>query len=229
LGNKKHGLEYSKKAVSKAYLFPESRFKFKVPQLIRLWKGRLGTMKSMILGYARVSTDEQNLDRQIDALNKYGVDVLFNEKMSGKKRERPELNKLIERMSVGDTVVIESLSRLGRSTKDLIELMELFSVRGVNLVSLKESIDTNSSTGKLLFTLMSALAQFERDLISERTVEGLKAARERGRMGGRPKINGDQIKKAVKMYNTKQYSLKEIEEMTGVKKSTLYRNLGVYE
>lgn len=182
-------------------------------------------MKSMTLGYARVSTDEQNLDRQIDALNKYGVDVLFNEKMSGTKRERPELNKLIERISAGDTVVIESLSRLGRSTKDLIELMELFKDKGVNLVSLKESIDTSSSTGKLLFTLMSALAQFERDLISERTVEGLKAARARGRMGGRPKINDDQIKKAVKMYNTKQYSLKEIEEMTGVKKSTLYRRI----
>ena len=182
-------------------------------------------MKSMTLGYARVSTDEQNLDRQIDALNKYGVDVLFNEKMSGTKRERPELNKLIDRISAGDTIVIESLSRLGRSTKDLIELMELFKDKGVNLVSLKESIDTSSSTGKLLFTLMSALAQFERDLISERTVEGLKAARARGRMGGRPKINDDQIKRAVKMYNTKQYSLKEIEEMTGVKKSTLYRRI----
>lgn len=182
-------------------------------------------MKSMTLGYARVSTDEQNLDRQVDALNNYGVDILFNEKMSGTKRERPELNKLIERMSAGDTVVIESLSRLGRSTKDLIELMELFVERGVNLVSLKESIDTSSSTGKLLFTLMSALAQFERDLISERTVEGLKAARSRGRMGGRPKINDDQIKKAIKIYNTKQYSLKEIEDMTGVKKSTLYRRI----
>lgn len=182
-------------------------------------------MKSMILGYARVSTDEQNLDRQIDALNKYGVDILFNEKMSGTKRERPELNKLIERMSTGDTVVIESLSRLGRSTKDLIELMELFRERGVNLVSLKESIDTSSSTGKLLFTLMSALAQFERDLISERTVEGLRAARARGRMGGRPKKDEGQIKKAIKLYDTKQYSLKEIEEMTGIKKSTLYRNI----
>ena len=182
-------------------------------------------MKNLILGYARVSTEDQNLDRQIDALNKYGVDKLFNEKMSGIKRERPELNKLIERMSAGDTVVIESLSRLGRSTKDLIELMELFNAKGVNLVSLKESIDTSSSTGKLLFTLMSALAQFERDLISERTIEGLKAARARGRMGGRPRVNEDLIKKAVRLYNTKQYSLKEIEEMTGVKRSTLYRHM----
>eukprot|EP00825_Cyclidium_porcatum_P041090 TRINITY_DN5323_c0_g1_i4.p2 TRINITY_DN5323_c0_g1~~TRINITY_DN5323_c0_g1_i4.p2 ORF type:complete len:197 (+),score=24.30 TRINITY_DN5323_c0_g1_i4:155-745(+) len=188
-------------------------------------RDRIIRMKNMTLGYARVSTDVQNLDRQIDALNKYGVDILFNEKMSGTKRERPELNKLIERMSAGDTVVIESLSRLGRSTKDLIELIELFNGKGINLVSLKESIDTSTSTGKLLFTLMSALAQFERDLISERTVEGLKAARARGRMGGRPKKNDDQVKKAVKMYNTKQYSLKEIEEMTGIKKSTLYRRM----
>jgi len=186
---------------------------------------RLENMKSMTLGYARVSTDEQNLDRQIDALNRFGIDVLFDEKMSGTKRERPELNKLIERMSMGDTVVIESLSRLGRSTKDLIELMEMFNSRGINLVSLKESIDTGTSTGKLLFTLMSALAQFERDLISERTIEGLKSARARGRLGGRPRINDDKIKKAMKLYNTKQYSLKEIEQMTGIKKSTLYRNI----
>lgn len=103
--------------------------------------------------------------------------------------------------------------------------MELFGEREVNLVSLKESIDTSSSTGKLLFTLMSALAQFERDLISERTIEGLKAARARGRMGGRPRINDDQIKKAMKLYDTKQYSLKEMEEMTGIKKSTLYRRI----
>jgi len=182
-------------------------------------------MKPMTLGYARVSTIDQNLDRQIDALNKYGVDILFNEKMSGTKRERPELNKLIDRMSSGDTVVIESLSRLGRSTKDLIELMELFNSKEVNLVSLKESIDTNTSTGKLLFTLMSALAQFERDLISERTVEGLRAARSRGRMGGRPRINEDKVRKVIKLYVTGQYSLREIQDLTGIKKSTLYRSL----
>ncbi len=121
--------------------------------------------------------------------------------------------------------MIESLSRLGRSTKDLIELTELFGQRGVHLVSVKESIDTSTSTGKLLFTLMSAVAQFERDTIAERTREGLRSARARGRKGGRPKVDPDNIRKAVKLYNTKQYSMKEIEELTGVKKSTLYRNL----
>ena len=182
-------------------------------------------MKNYVFGYARVSTEAQNLDRQLDALEKYGVDMIYNEKMSGTKKNRPELTKLLDRITEGDTVVVESLSRLGRSTKDLIELTETFQSKGVNLVSLKESINTNSPTGKLLFTLMSAIAQFERDVIADRTREGLKAARARGRMGGRPRADPEQVKKAVKLYKTKQYSIKEIEELTGIKKSTLYRNL----
>ena len=145
--------------------------------------------------------------------------------MTGTKRDRPELSKLLERMTEGDTVVVESLSRLGRSTKDLIELTELFQIRGVNLVSLKESIDTQTSTGKLLFTLMSAIAQVERDTIADRTREGLRAARARGRTGGRPHVDSGAVKKALKLYHTEQYSIREIEEMTGVKKSTLYRYL----
>ena len=180
-------------------------------------------MKNYTFGYARVSTEQQNLDRQLDALRKYGCDTIYNEKMTGTKRDRPELAKILDRMTEGDTVVIESLSRLGRSTKDLIELTELFQSKGVHLVSLKESIDT--STGKLLFTLMSAIAQFERDVIADRTREGLKSARARGRTGGRPKTDPDAVRKAVKLYNTRQYSIREIEELTGVKKSTLYRNL----
>ena len=184
-------------------------------------------MKNYIFAYARVSTVDQNLDRQLDALKQYGVDKIYNEKITGTKRDRPELEKMLDRMTEGDTVVIESLSRLGRSTKDLIELVELFSSKKVNLVSLKESIDTNTSTGKLLFTLMSAIAQFERDCIADRTMEGLKAARARGRVGGRPRANTEQVKKAVKLYNTGQHSIKEIEELTGVKKDTLYRNLKV--
>lgn len=182
-------------------------------------------MKNYILGYARVSTESQNLDRQLDALKKYGVDMIYTEKMTGTKKNRPELNKLLDRITEGDTVVVESLSRLGRSTKDLIELTELFQSKGVHLVSLKESIDTSTSTGKLLFTLMSAIAQFERDTIADRTREGLRSARARGRTGGRPKTDPEKTKKAVKLYNTRQYSIKEIEELTGVKKSTLYRNL----
>lgn len=182
-------------------------------------------MKNYVFGYARVSRDTQNLDRQIDALKRYGVDKIYNEKMTGTRKDRPELSKLLDRISEGDTVVIESLSRLGGSTKDLIELTELFEQKGVHLVSLKEQIDTSTSTGKLLFTLMSAIAQFERDVIADRTREGLQSARARGRKGGRPKISADNIRKAVKLYKTMQYTIKEIEELTGVKKSTLYRNL----
>ena len=182
-------------------------------------------MKNFVFGYARVSTEQQNLDRQLDMLQKYGVDFIYNEKMTGTKRNRPELEKLLERLTKGDTVVVESLSRLGRSTKDLIWLMETFNSKGVNLVSLKESIDTTTSTGKLLFTLMSAIAQFERDVIADRTREGLSSARARGRKGGRPRTDSEKLRKAIKLYNTQQYSLAEIEDMTGVKRSTLYRGI----
>lgn len=119
-----------------------------------------GLMKNYVFGYARVSRDTQNLDRQIDALKKYGVDKIYNEKMTGTRKDRPELSKLLDRISEGDAIVIESLSRLGRSTKDLIELTELFEQKEVHLVSLKEQIDTSTSTGELLFTLISAIAQY---------------------------------------------------------------------
>ena len=182
-------------------------------------------MTTQKIGYARVSTVEQNLDRQLDMLRSYGVDKIYTEKMTGTKRDRPELNQLLERMETGDTVVIESLSRLGRSTKDLIELVELFEKRGVQLVSMKESIDTSTSTGKLLFTIMSALAQFERDVLADRTREGLKAARARGHFGGRPRTDVRKVCQAVKLYRAGQHTAREIEELTGVKKATLYRAL----
>lgn len=182
-------------------------------------------MRNFVFGYARVSTEQQSLDRQLDMLEKYGVDKIYNEKMTGTKRDRPELEKLMERLTEGDTIVVESLSRLGISTKDLIWLMETFNTKGVNLVSLKESIDTTSSTGKLLFTLMSALAQFERDVIADRTREGLASARARGRRGGRPSVDSEMIRRAVKLYNSRDYSVKEITELTGVRRSTLYKHL----
>ena len=182
-------------------------------------------MKNFVFGYARVSTEQQNLDRQLDMLEKYGVDFIYNEKMTGTKRNRPELKKLLERLTEGDTVVVESLSRLGRSTKDLIWLIETFNAKGVNLVSLKESIDTTTSTGKLLFTLMSALAQFERDVLADRTREGLAAAKARDPKGGRRPVDKETVRKAVKLYRTGQYTVSEITELTGVRKTTLYKNL----
>lgn len=177
----------------------------------------------MIIGYARVSTADQNLDRQKDALEHYGIERLYCEKMSGTKKSRPELDRMLSELNEGDTVVIESLSRLGRSTKHLLELVEELNKRNVRLISLKETIDTTSSTGRLLFTILSSLAQFERDVLVERTQEGLNAARARGRCGGRPKLDETAVKKAVALYNTKEYSAKEIHELTGVSPTTLYR------
>ena len=177
----------------------------------------------MVYGYARVSTADQNLDRQRDMLEKYGVDKIFCEKMSGTKKHRPELDKLLSILQEGDVVVIESLSRLGRSVKNLADLLDTFNERKLRLISLKETIDTTSSTGKLLFTILSSLAQFERDVLVERTREGLNAARARGRCGGRPKTDATTLNKAIALYNTKQYSIKEIGELTGVSKSALYR------
>ena len=179
----------------------------------------------MIYGYARVSTLDQNLDRQKDALRAYGVDRLFCEKVSGAKKSRPELDKMLAVLESGDSVVIESLSRLGRSVKNLSELMETFNEKGIRLISLKESVDTTSATGRLLFTIISSLAAFERETLIERTNEGLASARARGKLGGRPKTNEAALKKAVALYRTGQYSLADIRELTGVSKSTLYRAL----
>ena len=132
---------------------------------------------------------------------------------------------MMEYVRRGDTVVVESISRFARNTRDLLELVERLTAKGVEFVSKKEAIDTTTPTGKLLFTLMSAIAQFEFDVIASRTREGLKSARARGSTGGRPRIDPDAARKAIKLYNTPQYSIKEIEVLTGVKKSTLYRNL----
>ena len=179
----------------------------------------------MIYGYARVSTADQNLDRQKDALCGYGVDKLYCEKVSGAKKSRPELDKMLATLKSGDSIVIESLSRLGRSVKNLSELMEMFNEKGIRLISLKESVDTTSATGRLLFTIISSLAAFERETLIERTNEGLTSARARGKLGGRPKTDPASLKKAVTLYRTGQYSLADIMSLTGVSKSTLYRAL----
>ncbi len=179
----------------------------------------------MVYGYARVSTADQNLDRQKDMLEKYGVDKIFCEKISGTKKHRPELNLLLSVLQEGDVVVIESLSRLGRSVKNLAELIEILNSKSVRLISLKETIDTTSSTGRLLLMLLCSLSAFERDVLVERTREGLNAARARGRCGGRPKTDANALNKAVALYNTKQYSITEITRLTGVSKSTLFRRL----
>ena len=174
-------------------------------------------------GYARVSTRSQELNRQLDILEKYNCNKIFTEKITGTKANRPELNKLKESIRKGDTIIIESWSRLGRSTKDLINLMDFFSENEVNVISHKEQFDTSTAQGKLMLTVFQAFAEFERDLIVERTKEGIISARSRGRCGGRPKVKESKIDKALKLYDAQFHSLKEIEELSGVSTSTLYR------
>lgn len=182
-------------------------------------------MAERIYGYARVSTQDQELARQIDALEKHGIDIIYTEKMTGTKAHRPELDKLKEHLDNGDTVVVESLSRLGRSTKDLLALIDEWNKQGVKLVSLKEKIDTTTPTGILLTTVLSAISQFERDITVQRTNEGLQAARARGRKGGRPKVSNAKIEKAVKLYHAQTHSIKEITVICGISQATLYRAL----
>lgn len=182
-------------------------------------------MKNRIVGYARVSTDAQDYTMQVDAIKALGAEKIYSEKMTGTKAHRPELDEMRSRLEAGDTVVIYSLSRLGRSTKDLLSIIEEFRDKGVKLVSVKEMIDTETPSGRLLITVLAAVAEFERDTIVQRTNDGLKAARERGRFGGRPKVDSKLLLKAVKLYNAQTHSIKEITEITGISSSTLYREL----
>lgn len=179
----------------------------------------------MNIGYARVSSEDQNLHLQLDALTQAGCIQIFQEKVSGKDRSRPELDEMLKMLRPGDRVVVWKLDRIGRSTKHLMELMEFFEEKGVEFVSLKENIDTSTPTGRMIFHIMAALAQFEREMIRERTEAGLTAARARGRVGGRPRLEDDIVSKAIKLYKTTLYTGREIEEMTGVSRSTLYKRL----
>lgn len=183
----------------------------------------------MIYGYARVSTKDQKLDLQIDALRKWGVDQVFSEKASGAKRDRPELEKMIAKLEEGDKVVIWKLDRLGRSTKHLIELAESFREKGVDFVSIKDNIDTTTASGRLMFGMLAVLSEFERDLRSERTHAGLEAARARGRVGGRPKGISDEAKTkaiaAAALYR-QQVPIPQILYQIGIgSKTTLYKYL----
>jgi DNA invertase Pin-like site-specific DNA recombinase len=177
----------------------------------------------MLIGYARVSTDDQNLDLQRDALHQAGCKEIYEDRLSGAKAARPGLQKALEVASAGDILVVWRLDRLGRSLKDLISIVEGLDQRKVELHSLQESLATHSNEGKLIFHLFGALAEFERNLIRERTQAGLKAARARGRTGGRPKaLDASKRKLAVKLYEEKQYTIDEICHMMGISKPTLY-------
>lgn len=178
----------------------------------------------MILGYARVSTQDQNLDRQMDQLKKAGCEKIFCEKITGTKKDRPELDRLLDQIRPGDAILISELTRLSRSTKDLFQIVDLIEKKGANIKSLKEAwLDTTTPQGKLMFTIFAGISQFERDLISQRTKEGLASARSRGRKGGRPSKSKNHIELALKMYDSKDYSITEITKASGVSKTSLYR------
>lgn len=176
-----------------------------------------------VYGYARVSTADQTLDLQIDALNKYGVNKIYQEKASGAKDDREELNKVLDRLDEDDTLVVYKLDRLARSTVKLIQVLGEIQQKEAHLVSINDNIDTTTAAGKALFGMLAVFAEFERNIIIERTQAGLKAARARGRKGGRPVSDQRKLEQALKLYDAEKHTVKEIEELTGVKRATLYR------
>jgi DNA invertase Pin-like site-specific DNA recombinase len=180
----------------------------------------------MKFGYARTSKLEQNLDLQIDELKKAGCEKIITDKISGSVAERPGLGKLKEQLRPKDVIVVWRLDRLGRSLKNLIDWFIELEKNGIEFQSLHEKIDTSSPTGRLIFHLFGALAEFEKNLIQERTQAGLSAARARGRLGGRPK-RLDLAKRSlvVKLYKDKESTAKEICSMMGISKPTLYKYL----
>lgn len=178
----------------------------------------------MLVGYARISTGEQNLDLQRDALQKAGCDKILTDEMSGTKAERPGLTQALAFVRKGDTLVVWRLDRLGRSLKDLLAHVEGLRLRAIDFKSLHESIDTTTPAGKLQFHIFSALAEFERDLIHERTMAGLRAARARGRKGGRKqKMTQEKLKAAASLMKDKTNTVKDICHTLGVSRATLYR------
>lgn len=179
-----------------------------------------------LLGYARVSTVDQDATLQVDALEKAGCDRVFVDTMSGVIAHRPQLDRMLEHARGGDTIAVWRLDRLGRSLRHLITQVQELADRGVGLRSLQESIDTTSPGGRLIFHVFGALAEFERDLIAERTTAGLAAARARGRHGGRPaKLAGEQVRTARRLYNDSELTVAEIGQVLGVSRSTVYRSI----
>lgn len=180
----------------------------------------------MKIGYARVSTDEQNLSLQMDALTKVGCEKIFRDQIGGAKTKRIGLDEALNYLREGDVLVVWRLDRLGRSLQHLIEIINRLEEREVGLQSLQESIDTTTSGGKLVFHIFGALAEFERNLIRERTMAGLEAARARGKKGGRPKsLNAQQKALLYRLYDEKEHSIQTICNLIGVSKSTLYAYL----
>jgi DNA invertase Pin-like site-specific DNA recombinase len=180
----------------------------------------------MLIGYARVSTLEQDLALQLDALKQAGCDSIFDDTASGATTKRLGLTEALSYVRKGDTLVVWRLDRLGRSLRHLIDVIADLESRGIGFKSLQEAIDTTTSGGRLIFQIFGALAEFERNLIRERTQAGLKAARVRGRLGGRPKaLDANKIELAYRLYDEKKHTIKEICHILGISKPSLYAYL----
>ena len=179
----------------------------------------------MLIGYARVSTQDQNLDLQIDALTKAGCSKIFAEKITGSSSERSELNQMKSYIRDGiDTVVVYKLDRLGRSLKHLVNEMQELNDRKIGFKSLQENIDTTTPGGRLFFHMFAALAEFERDVIRERTQAGLRAARARGRMGGRPtKLTQEQVRQVRRLHADRDNKISDICKTFNISTTTLFR------
>ena len=180
----------------------------------------------MLIGYVRVSTNDQNTALQRNALECAGCELIFEDKISGRTSDRPGLKRVLRTLSEGDTLVVWKLDRLGRSMRHLVGLVEELRERGINFKSLTDSIDTSSPMGRFFFHVMAALAEMERDLIRERTKAGLEAARARGRQGGRPrKLTARQVSHAAKLLADPETTGADVAQTLGVARSTLYRAL----
>lgn len=180
----------------------------------------------MLIGYARVSTYQQNLDLQVDELKKIGCEKIFQDKITGSKADRPELNELKKILRKGDSLVVWKLDRLGRSLKDLVIMVKELEEQEVGFISITEKIDTTSPSGKLIFHIFASLAEFERELIKERTFAGLSSARARGRVGGRPKsLTEEQIKQVKAMHKDTTIPIEQIMKTFKISKNTLYKYL----
>jgi DNA invertase Pin-like site-specific DNA recombinase len=183
----------------------------------------------MKYGYARVSTKDQNLSMQIENLEKYGCDKIFSEIAKGVKSDRPQWLELMSKLKSGDILIIWKLDRMGRSLHNLVKIVNDLIEKNVSIVSLNDPIDTTTIQGKFMFNIFASLAEFEKDLIRERTMAGLKSARARGKMGGRPKGLSPEAKRkaciAEALYSQKELTIGEIIEQLNISKTTLYKYL----
>ncbi len=178
--------------------------------------------------YARVSTKAQHLQRQIDKAHDLGFTdetIFVDHGLTGKNTNRPELKRLLESVSSGDSITCTELSRISRSTKDLLEISETLQSKGVDLISLKEQIDTSTPMGKFFFTVSSAFNQLELELAQQRAQEGREAAKRQGKTGGRPRVDSEKLERALELASAGDLSMREIVELTGISRNVIYSEM----